>query len=402
MTPFHLPSIRSSVASTAQPGRCAKFRRFMRDFPIVSKEGLIPKIYSTCQVDARPTVMAPAEQEACMKAVGYQKSLPIEDANSLIEFEAPKPEPKGHDIRVAVKAISANPVDYKVRKRAAPPAGEFKILGFDASGVVDAVGPDVSLFKPGDEVFYAGSILRPGTNSEFHLVDERIVGKKPKSLSFAQAAALPLTSITAWELLFDRLGAVPGKSVDPRTLLITGGAGGVGSILIQLARRLTGLTVVATATRPESQKWCLDLGAHAVIDHNKPMKEQIEQLKLPPVALVASLTFTDQHYKSIIEFMAPQGKFGLIDDPPEFTMSAFKGKGISVHWESMFTRSSFHTPDMIAQHMLLNDVADLIDKGVLRTTLDQTFGTINAANLKRAHALLESGQSRGKIVLEGW
>ena len=337
-----------------------------------------------------------------MKAVGYKKSLPLEDANSLIDFETAKPEPKGRDIRVAVKAISANPVDYKVRKRAAPPEGETKILGYDAAGVVDAVGPDVTLFKTGDEVFYAGSILRQGTNSEFHLVDERIVGKKPKLLSFAQAAALPLTSITAWELLFDRLGAVPGKSVDPRTLLITGGAGGVGSILIQLARRLTGLTVVATATRPESQKWCLDLGAHAVIDHAKPMKEQIEKLKLPPVALVASLTFTEQHYKAIADFMAPQGKFGLIDDPAEFTMSAFKGKAISVHWESMFTRSSFQTPDMIAQHMLLNDVADLIDKGVLRTTLDQTFGTINAANLKRAHALLESGKSRGKIVLEGW
>jgi len=337
-----------------------------------------------------------------MKAVGYQKSLPIEDKDALVDFDTGKPEPKGRDVRVAVKAISANPVDYKVRKRAAPAAGEYKILGFDAAGVVDAVGPDVSLFRPGDEVFYAGSILRQGTNSEFHLVDERIVGAKPKSLSFAQAAALPLTTITAWELLFDRLGAVPGKSVDPRTLLITGGAGGVGSILIQLARRLTGLTVVATATRPESQKWCRDLGAHAVIDHNKPMKQQVEALKVPPVALVASLTFTDQHYKAIAEFMAPQGKFGLIDDPPEFTMSAFKGKAISVHWESMFTRSSFQTPDMIAQHHLLNDVSDLIDKGVLRTTLDQTFGTINAANLKRAHALLESGKSRGKIVLEGW
>jgi zinc-binding alcohol dehydrogenase family protein len=337
-----------------------------------------------------------------LKAVGYQKSLPIEDANALFDFEAAKPEPKGRDIRVAVKAISANPVDYKVRKRAAPPPGETKILGFDAAGVVEAVGADVSLFKPGDEVFYAGSILRQGTNSEFHLVDERIVGRKPTSLSFAQAAALPLTSITAWELLFDRLGAVPGKSIDPRTLLIIGGAGGVGSILIQLARRLTGLTVAATATRPESQQWCRDLGAHAVIDNGKPMKEQIEALKLPPVALVASLTFTDQHYKAVAEFMAPQGKFGLIDDPPEFTMSVFKGKAISVHWESMFTRSSFQTPDMIAQHHLLNDVADLIDKGVLRTTIDQTFGTINAANLKRAHALLESGKSRGKIVLEGW
>jgi zinc-binding alcohol dehydrogenase family protein len=337
-----------------------------------------------------------------MKAVGYRKSLAIGEADSLLDFETAKPEPDGHDIRVAVKAISANPVDYKVRKRAAPPEGETKILGYDAAGMVEAVGPEVTLFKPGDEVFYAGSIQRQGTNSEFHLVDERIVGVKPKTLSFAQAAALPLTSITAWELLFDRLGAVPGKSVDPRTLLIVGGAGGVGSILIQLARRLTGLTVVATASRPESQKWCLDLGAHAVVDHSQPLKEQIDRLKFPPVALVASLTNTDQHYKALAELMAPQGKYGLIDDPAEFNVSVFKGKAISVHWESMFTRSSFRTPDMIAQHNLLNDVADLIDKAVLRTTLNQTFGTINAANLKRAHALLESGKSRGKIVLEGW
>src|SRR5437588_8623325 len=217
-----------------------------------------------------------------MKAVGYKKSLPVEDADSLMDFETARPEPKGRDLRVAVKAVSANPVDYKVRRRAAPPEGETKILGYDAAGVIDAVGPDVTLFKPGDEVFYAGSIQRQGTNSEFHLVDERIVGAKPRSLSFAQAAALPLTSITAWELLFDRLGAVPGKSVDPRSLLIVGGAGGVGSILIQIARRLTGLRVVATASRPESQQWCIELGAHDVIDHARPMKEQIDKLKVPP------------------------------------------------------------------------------------------------------------------------
>jgi NADPH2:quinone reductase len=337
-----------------------------------------------------------------MKAVGYKKSLPIDAAEALIDFEAAKPEPKGRDIRVAVKAISANPVDYKVRKRAAPPEGEFKILGYDAAGIVDAVGPEVTLFKPGDEVFYAGSIQRQGTNSEFHLVDERIVGRKPRALSFAQAAALPLTSITAWELLFDRLGAVPGKSVDARSLLIIGGAGGVGSILIQLARRLTGLTVVATASRPESRKWCLDLGAHAVVDHAAAMKEQIEKLKVPPVGLVASLTNTDQHYKALADIMAPQGRYGLIDDPPEFNVAAFKGKSISVHWESMFTRSSFQTPDMIGQHNLLNDVAELVDNGVVKSTLGENFGTINAANLKRAHALLESGKSRGKIVLEGW
>jgi len=278
-----------------------------------------------------------------MKAVGYKKSLPVDDQDSLIDFETAKPEPEARDIRVAVKAISANPVDYKVRKRAAPPEGETKILGYDAAGIVDAVGPEVTLFKPGDEVFYAGSILRQGTNSEFHLVDERIVGKKPKTLSFAQAAALPLTSITAWELLFDRLGAVPSAAMLPlnsvsaawqmvhdqfhvaqkRTLLIIGGAGGVGSILIQLARRLTGLTVVATASRPESQKWCLDLGAHAVIDHSKPIKEQIEKLKLPPVALIAGLTNTEQHYKALADIIAPQGKFGLIDDPAEFNVSVF-------------------------------------------------------------------------------
>src|SRR5882724_4505090 len=316
ITPFHLPSIRSSVASTAQPGRWAKFRRFMRVFPIVSEQGLYPRIYSTCQFSAMATFRrwsiirksgycAEQRWRKAMKAVGYRKSLPIEDKDALVDFETAKPEPKGRDIRVAVKAISANPVDYKVRKRAAPPEGETKILGYDAAGVVDAVGPDVTLFKPGDEVFYAGSILRQGTNSEFHLVDERIVGRKPKTLYFAQAAALPLTFFTAWELLFDRLGAVPGKSVDPRTLLIVGGAGGVGSILIQLARRLTGLTVVATASRPESQRWCLDLGAHAVIDHAKPMKEQIEKLKSPPVGLIASLTNTDQHYKVLAYFMAP-------------------------------------------------------------------------------------------------
>ncbi|EGP06738.1 zinc-containing alcohol dehydrogenase / quinone oxidoreductase (NADPH:quinone reductase) [Bradyrhizobiaceae bacterium SG-6C] len=337
-----------------------------------------------------------------MKAVGYKKSLPIDAPDALFDFETGTPEPRGRDIRVAVKAISANPVDYKVRKRAEPKDGDVKILGFDAAGVVDAVGPDVTLFRPGDEVWYAGSIQRQGTNSEFHLVDERIVGHKPKTLSFAQAAALPLTSITAWELLFDRLGVAPGKSVDPRTLLIVGGAGGVGSILIQLARRLTGLTVVATASRPESRKWCLDLGAHHVIDHSKPMKEQVDALKVPPVALIAALTNTDQHFAALAEIIAPQGKLGLIDDPASLNVNLLKGKAASLHWESMFTRSSFQTEDMIAQHNLLDDVASLIDNGVLRTTLDKVLGKINAANLKQAHALLEGGRATGKLVLEGW
>lgn len=338
-----------------------------------------------------------------MKAVGYKKSLPIDAPDALVDFETAKPEPKGRDIRVAVKAISVNPVDTKVRKRAEPPAGETKILGYDATGIVDAVGPDVTLYKAGDEVWYAGSILRQGTNSEYHLVDERIVGRKPKTLSFAQAAALPLTSITAWELLFDRLGAKQGKTAEPRSLLIVGGAGGVGSILIQLARKLTGLTVIATASRPESTKWCLDLGAHHVIDHSKSMKEQIAALKAPPVGLIAALTNTEQHFQALADIIAPQGKIGLIDDPatPPNVM-LLKGKAVSLHWESMFTRSSFQTEDMIEQHKLLDEVANLIDSGVLRTTLDKTMGTINAANLKTAHAAIEGGRSTGKLVLEGW
>ncbi|QDL97902.1 zinc-binding alcohol dehydrogenase family protein [Rhodopseudomonas palustris] len=337
-----------------------------------------------------------------MKAVGYTKSLPIDDPEALLDFELPAPEPGPRDLRVAVKAISVNPVDFKVRRRAAPPAGEHKILGYDAAGVVEAVGAEVTLFRPGDEVFYAGSIQRPGTNAELHLVDERIVGRKPTTLSFAQAAALPLTSITAWELLFDRLGARPSKGFDPRTLLIVGGAGGVGSILIQLARRLTGLTIIATASRPETRQWCLDLGAHAVVDHSQQMKPQIDALKLPPVALIASLTGTERHFPDLVEILAPQGKIGLIDDPAALNPMLLKPKSASLHWEAMFARSSYQTADMIAQHDLLDEVAGLIDTGVLRTTHQQTFGTITAANLKRAHALLESGTSIGKIVLEGW
>ena len=336
-----------------------------------------------------------------MKAIGYQQSLPIEDERSLVDCELPKPEPGPHDIRVAVKAVSVNPIDTKVRMRAAPPAGETKVLGFDAAGVVDAVGSSVTLFQPGDEVFYAGSIVRQGTNSEFHLVDERIVGRKPRTLSFAQAAALPLTSITAWELMFDRMGIAQGKD-DTRTLLIVGGAGGVGSIMIQLARKLTGLTVIATASRPETIQWCLDLGAHHVVDHSKPMKEQIEKLKVPPVAWIASLTATEPHFKAMADILAPQGVIGLIDDPPPLETTLIKGKAGSLRWESMFTRSTFQTPDMITQHHLLDRVADLIDAGEIKTTLDKVFGKINAANLRSAHATIESGKSIGKVVLEGW
>ncbi len=337
-----------------------------------------------------------------MKAVGYHKSLPISDAQSLIDVDLPVPTASGRDLRVAVKAISVNPVDTKMRVRAAPPDGQTAVLGWDVAGVVDAVGPDVTMFKPGDEVWYAGAIDRPGANAQLHLVDERIVGRKPSSLSFTQAAALPLTSITAWELLFDRLAVRAGKSPDNRTLLIIGGAGGVGSILIQLARRLTGLTIVATASRPETTQWCLDLGAHAVIDHSRPLREQLDKLKIPPVSLVASLTNTDKHFEAIADLIAPQGHFGLIDDPATIAVSLLKRKSVALHWEFMYTRSLFQTDDMIVQHRLLNDVAALIDDGVIKTTLGEEYGPINAANLKRAHAMLESGRAKGKIVLAGW
>ncbi|HEY6832996.1 MAG TPA: zinc-binding alcohol dehydrogenase family protein [Pseudolabrys sp.] len=338
-----------------------------------------------------------------MKAVGFLKSLPITEAEALIDVTAEAPAPTGRDLRVSVRAVSVNPIDTKVRMRGGPNAGEpAKILGYDAAGVVDAVGPEVSLFKPGDEVFYAGSITRPGTNSEFHLVDERIVGKKPKSLSFVQAAALPLTSITAWELLFDRLGVAPGKGPDDRALLIMGGAGGVGSILIQIARRLTALTVIATASRPETKAWCEKLGAHHVIDHSKPLAEQLKAIGHAEVAMVASLTGTDQHFPAMPTLIAPQGKFALIDDPKALDVMPFKYKSISLLWETMFTRSLFGTPDMIAQHKLLNDVSAMVDDGLIITTMAKELTPINAANLKKAHALIESGKSIGKVVLTGW
>lgn len=337
-----------------------------------------------------------------MKAVGYRKSLPVSDEQSLIDVELPAPSPGPRDLLVAVKAVSVNPVDTKVRRRAAPPAGEVKVLGWDAAGVVEAIGAEVSLFKPGDAVFYAGSIERPGTNAEFHLVDERIVGAKPKSLSFTQAAALPLTAITAWELLFDRLGVTAGKSADTRHLLVIGGAGGVGSILIQLARRLTGLAVIATASRPETRDWCLSLGAHHVIDHTKPLDEELKRIGVPAVELVASLTQTEAHFPAVVEAIAPQGKFALIDDPKALDVSLLKRKSVSLHWEFMFTRAVFETPDMIAQHRLLNDVSALVDDGVIRTTLGEEIGAITAANLRRAHEIVESGKARGKLVLTGF
>ncbi|MBB6483185.1 zinc-binding alcohol dehydrogenase family protein [Rhizobium lusitanum] len=337
-----------------------------------------------------------------MRAVAYKQPQPISAETSLIDVELPTPEAKGRDLLVEVKAVSVNPVDVKVRANVAPSDDAYKILGWDAAGIVKTVGPDVTMFKPGDEVFYAGAINRDGSNAEFHLVDERIVGAKPKSLDFPAAAALPLTSITAYEALFDRLKVQDPVSGVANAILIIGGAGGVGSVAIQIARALTDLTIIATASRPETQAWVKELGAHHVIDHSKPLAPQIEALGIGAPAFVFSTTNTADHITSIVDAIAPQGRFALIDDPKTLDVVPFKRKAVSIHWELMFTRPLFSTADMIEQHKLLTKVAELVDAGKIRSTLTETAGTINAANLKTAHALVETGKMKGKIVLAGF
>lgn len=335
-----------------------------------------------------------------MKAITFtQHALPIDDPQALIDTDLPVPTPGPRDLLVEVRAVSVNPVDTKVR------AGTFtkepKILGWDAAGIVREVGSEVTLFQPGDEVFYAGSIARSGSYSEFHLVDERIVGHKPRSLSAADAAALPLTSITAWELRFERLDIAEGSG-QGKCLLITGAAGGVGSMLVQLARQLTRLTVIGTASRKETADWVRQLGAHHVIDHSRPMLAQLQALGVTEVDYVASLTHTSQQFSQLIDVLRPQGRIGVIDDPDSLDVMPLKRKSLSLHWELMFTRSLYETEDMINQHHLLDRVSALIDQGILHTTVGEHFGAINAANMRRAHALVESGKARGKIVLEGF
>ena len=337
-----------------------------------------------------------------MKAIAYYQSLPIDHVEALLDVELPAPQPGPRDLLVRVMAISVNPVDTKIRRNVSPGAGEAKVLGWDVAGEVLEVGAEVRQFRPGDKVFYAGAIDRAGANSELHVVDERIVGRMPGSLDFARAAALPLTAITAWELLFERLGVREGKGDERQSLLVIGAAGGVGSILVQLARQLTGLTVIGTASRTETQQWVRELGAHHVIDHSQPLLPQLKALGHDQVSMVASLTHTDQHLDQLIEALAPQGKLALIDDPAQLDVVKLKRKSLSLHWEFMYTRSLFQTEDMVEQHRLLNRVSQLIDDGVLKTTVGEHFGRIDAANLRRAHALLESGKARGKIVLEGF
>ncbi|CAM3947740.1 zinc-binding alcohol dehydrogenase family protein [Vibrio neonatus] len=331
-----------------------------------------------------------------MKAIGYQVNLPIDAEESLQDIELDKPSVAGRDILVKIQAVSVNPVDTKIRANVAPKSG-YKVIGWDAVGVVDEVGEKVSLFKVGDLVWYAGDLNRSGTNAEYQLVDERIVSKAPTSVSVAQAAALPLTSLTAWEMLFDRIQV---DSSANKTLLIIGAAGGVGSIMVQLAKKLTKLKVIATASRPESVQWLQSLGADQVIDHNASMSEQLGMKDC--IDYVVSLNNTEQHMPEVVTLIKPQGKFGLIDDPMTFDIRALKAKSISLHWEFMYTRSMFETGDMQTQHHILANVAKMIDDKQITTTLGEHFGTINAQNLKRAHALLESQQARGKIVLEGF
>ena len=338
----------------------------------------------------------PAETRATMRAVGSRGPRPADDPESLIDFETLVPEPGEHDIRVRVEAVSANPVDTKRRSAATPEGDEPVVFGYDASGIVDAVGGAVTLFQPGDEVYYAGSVVRSGTNADFHLVDERIAAKKPASLSHAEAAALPLTTLTAWESLFDKLGATAETEGD---LLIVGAAGGVGSMLIQLATQLTRLRVIATASRPETTEWVRSLGAHEVVDHHGDLAAQVRELAPDGVRFVFSPS-TPGRLATYSELLATYGELVVIDGTgPDDDINVLKPKAQSLHWESMFTRSTFDAPDLVRQHEILARVAELVDAGTLRTTLTETVTGIDAATLRAAHTRLESGSTIGKLVL---
>ncbi|WDS38088.1 zinc-binding alcohol dehydrogenase family protein [Pseudoxanthomonas sp.] len=335
-----------------------------------------------------------------MKAIAYRKGSAASDPLALYEVERDVPTPGPHELLVRVRAVSVNPLDTKVRRGLVAVPQAVDVLGWDASGVVESVGSEVTQFRHGDEVFYAGSFHLAGSNAELQLVDARIVGTKPRSLDFAQAAAVPLAALTAWQLLFERL-AVPRQEASAHAtscLLIVGGAGGVGSMLIQLARRLTSLTVIATASRPEGAAWCRSLGAHEVLDHRQPLAAQVRALGAS-VTHVASLTHTAQHLQNVVELMQPHGKLGVIDDHDVFDAISLKAKSLSLHWEMVFTRPMLQTADLVVQHRILEEVSQLIDLGVLRTTLATTLTPFNAASLRQAHQLVEAGGRFGKVVV---
>jgi len=338
-----------------------------------------------------------------MKAVALTRYLPIADPDALQDVELPKPAPGERDLLVRIEAVSVNPVDTKVRAPKPQVEAQPKVLGYDAAGIVEAVGKDVTRFKPGDAVYYAGDITRPGSNAQYQLVDERIAAAKPAALDFAQAAALPLTAITAWELLFQRM-PFDADGVDKGTsLLIIGGAGGVGSIAIQLARR-AGFTVIATASRPETVAWCRKMGADHVVDHRQPLKTQLEALGFADVDAAINLADTDRYWDELGVLLAPQGHLGLIVEPKDALRigDPYKAKCIGIHWEMMFARPRFATRDMAEQGRILERVAALIDTGELHTTLTETLIPIDATNLRTAHAQLESGKTIGKVALSGW
>ncbi len=349
-----------------------------------------------------------------MKAVGYTQSLPINNPEALVDIELPQPIASGRDLLIRIKAIAVNPVDYKIRQRLAPSEGEYKVIGWDAVGEVIATGEDATLFKPGDNVYYAGDLNRQGSNAEYQLVDERLVGKKPHSLSTAEAAALPLTTITAWEMLFEHLaikqrapGAAENKEKTHEVILVVGAAGGVGSIFLQLAKAITGATVIATASRATSQAWVKTLGADYVIDHTQALQPQIEKLiaeeAIGQVTHVASLNGTEAYFESYTALLAPFGKIAMIDDPSTpLDVMKLKLKSLSLHIEFMFARAMFNAADMDEQGRLLSRVSDLIDQGYVKTTVGKNLGLINAQNLRTAHETLESGTAIGKIVLEGF
>ncbi|HMM72013.1 MAG TPA: zinc-binding alcohol dehydrogenase family protein [Rhodocyclaceae bacterium] len=337
-----------------------------------------------------------------MKAIGFNQPLPVSDPQSLIGLDLPEPIYGEQDLLIEVQAIAVNPADTKVRASARPAAGSWRILGWDAVGRVRAVGSQVTGFKAGDRVFYAGAIDRPGSYSELQAVDARIVAHAPASLGDEDAAALPLTTLTAWETLFDRLRVELPVAGAANAIVVIGGAGGVGSLAIQLARALTDLTVIATASRQETVAWVKKLGAHHVIDHRHPLAAQVDALGLGAPAFVFSTTHTESYLADIVELIAPQGRIALIDDPKTLDIVPLKRKSLSVHWEFMFTRSVLGTADITRQHNILRELAQLVDQGRIATTRTQTLGAINAENLRTAHALLESGQAIGKIVLAGW
>lgn len=336
-----------------------------------------------------------------MRAVAFTHSKPVTEMDALEAVELPVPDPRHHDLLVEIKAVSVNPVDTKIRK-SHEPLGEPRVLGYDAAGIVRGIGPDVQNFSVGDEVFYAGVPDRQGTNAEFHLVDARLVGHKPKSLSFAEAAALPLTSLTAWEMLFERFH-IPRNQSHGGTLLIVGGAGGVGSMAIQLAAKLTDMTVIATASRQESVDWCRSLGAHHVVNHEYDLAEQILKAGMSPPSHIFCVTHVKKHFHKLVDLLAPEGAMGIIEsNAVEINVSSLIQKSATLHTEYVFTRGLMHTPHMSTQHRTLEAIAHLVDDGVLKTTMTENYGKINAANLILAHAALEAGTAIGKIVLEGF